>query len=162
MRLNINAGGLDGFFNGVCSFLSGEVSEANSNHLINSLSNIVNKTNNLNGGVGELSIGLGYVQTRKAAEESRKIAIDNVKSKTDGFIQMALRVDAEVAAMVTSSQEAFYQTNPWLRPPTPPSTWDKIWDTVGDTFSKCWNGVVEFCCSNTGKIIFGEIGRAHV
>lgn len=155
MRLNINAGGLAGFFNGVCSFLSEGVNEANSNHLINSFSNIINKTNNLNGGVGALSIGLGYVQKRKEAEVSWKIAMENVKSKTDSFIQIALRVDADVATMVCNSREEFYQTNPWLRPQTPSSNWDnileKIWDTAGDTISKCWDGIIEFYSSNIGN-----------
>lgn len=155
MRLEINAGGLDSFFNGVRSFVSAGINSTNSNHLINSIQNIINKTNNLSGGVGTLSLGLGYVQTRKTAEESRKIAVDNVKSEADSFIQTALRIDKAVATTLNGSREEFYKTNPWLRPPTPPRDWDRFWGGVGDTVSKCWKGIKDFFGSNVVKKILG-------
>jgi len=140
MRLEINAGGLDSFFNGVSSFINADVNTANSNNLINSFQTVVSKTNSLNGGVGVLGTALGYIQTCKASEEARIFAVQSVKEKTDNFIQTAIRIDAEVAEMVSCSQESFYQTNPWLRPPTPPSNFDRFCNGV----TEVWDGVVEF------------------
>ena len=144
MRLEINAGGLDSFFNGVSSFTSSGINTGNNNNLINSFQTVQNKTNNICGGVGTLGVALGYIQIRKSGEEARNIAVENVKSKTDSLIQTALRVDNEVATMVRSSQEEFYKTNPWLRPPSPPSDWDRFWGGVADTAKECWEGVVDF------------------
>ena len=53
-------------------------------------------------------------------------------------------MDAAVAVTVNGSQEAFYKTNPWLRPPTPPSDWDKFGGGVADDAKNCWGGVVDF------------------
>jgi hypothetical protein len=101
MRLEINAGGLDSFYNGVSSFVSSGASAAGSNNLINSLQAVADKTNSISGGVGTLGTALGYIQTRKAAEESRKIAVQAVKNQTGSFIQAAIRADNAVA--VTAS-----------------------------------------------------------
>lgn len=144
MRLEINSGGLDSFFNGVSSFTSSGINTVNNNNLINSFQTVQNKTNNICGGVGTLGVALGYIQIRKSTEEARNIAVENVKSKTDSLIQTSLRVDNEVATMVRSSQEEFYKTNPWLRPPSPPSDWDRFWGGVADTAKECWDGVVDF------------------
>jgi len=167
MRLEINAGGLDSFFNGVSSFINADVNTANSNSLINSFQTVVSKTNSLNGGVGVLGTALGYIQTCKASEEARIFAVQSVKEKTDNFIQTAIRIDAEVAEMVSCSQEAFYKTNPWLRPPSPPPSptlldcikdgADRFFESAADVAKKCWDGVVKFVKSPIGKIIIGVV-----
>lgn len=144
MRLEINSGGLDSFFNGVSSFISSASNAINSDKLIGSIQNVADKTNSISGGVGTLGTALGYIQARKVVEENRKEAVQTVKNKTDNFIQTAIRVDNDVAASVKISQESFYQTNPWLRPPTPSSNWDRFWSGVGGTISVCWNKIVDF------------------
>lgn len=157
MRLIINSGGLDSFFNEVCSFVGLGSNANNGDRLIDSLQFIANKTNNLSGGVGTLGSALGFIQTRKVVEETRKTAIQTVKNKTDNFIQTAIRVDKAVAAAVNKSEEKFYQTNPWLRPPSPKGTWDKFWGGVGDTISKCWDGVVKWYKDNPiiSRVVIG-------
>lgn len=144
MRLEINAGGLDSFFNGISSFINIGINTINSNNLINSYQTVIDKTNNIIGGVRTLDIALQYMQINKEAEERRKIAVQNVKIKTDDFIQTAVQVDIAVARIINSSEEIFYQINPWLRPPVPPSNWEKFWGNVEDTAKKCWDGIVEF------------------
>lgn len=157
LRLEINAGGLDGFFNGVCSFIAAGNNNAASDSLINSFQNVANKTSGLSGGVGTLNIALGYISTRKTAEVSRKIAVQNVKGKTDRFIQTSVSVDKAVAGIVSRSTEEFYRTNPWLRPPAPPSNWDRFCSGVG--------GAISSFCSSVGDVInsigdvVGNIGK---
>jgi hypothetical protein len=116
MRLEINSGGLDSFFNQVGSFIHSKANDFNADVLIGSFQNVINKTNNLNGGVKSLDDALGFLQARKEIEENRKSAIQTVKSKADSFIQIAEAVDKAVAADVSASQEQFYKTNPWARP----------------------------------------------
>ena len=144
MRLEINSGGLDSFFNGVSLFVNAGVSNYNSDRLIASFQNVANETNSLSGGVGTLALALDYIQARKLMEETRKVAVQEVKMETDSFMQTAIRIDNAVAAAVNNSREEFYQTNPWLRPPTPPSDWDRFWGTLGDVATICWDGIVAF------------------
>ncbi len=108
MRLEINAGGLDSFFNGISSFINIGINTINSNNLINSYQTVIDKTNNIIGGVRTLDIALQYMQINKEAEERRKIAVQNVKIKTDDFIQTAVQVDIAVARIINSSEEIFY------------------------------------------------------
>lgn len=144
MHLQINSGGLDSFFNGISSFINIGVNTANSNKLISTYQAVINKTNNINGGVGTLSTALGYIEVSKTVEESRKIAVQEVKSKTDNFIQIVIQVDTTVAQIVSGLEETFYKTNPWLRPPVPPSGLERFWDKASDIVGKCWNAIVDF------------------
>ncbi len=167
MRLEINAGGLDSFFNGVCSLITVGINNATSDSLINSFQNVTNKTCGISGGVGTLSTALGYINTRKTAEETRKIAVQNVRGKTDNFIQTSLRVDKSVAGIVKNSTEAFYRTNPWLRPPAPPSDWDRFCSGVGGAISG-FCGVVGDVINSIGGVVakigkfFLSVGEAYL
>ena len=145
MRLEINSGGLDSFFNGVCSFINAGVNNHNSDKLINCFQNVANKTTGISGGVGTLGSALGFIRARKTAEETRKAAVQEVKRKTDNFIQTAKRVDNAVATAVNRSKETLYRTKPWLKPPAKPfdpfdpSTWNG--ESIGESCSRLWSGV---------------------
>ena len=174
MRLEINSGGLDSFFNGVSSFINTTTNASNSNKLIDSLQKVVNETNNISGGVGTLGTAVGFIQTRKAIEETRKAAMQRVKNQTNSFMQTAIRVDNAVAADVSKTQAEFYKTNPWLKPPSDLEVFIKgvgssintfcgvvgffaeqlgnlvadklkqVWDSATNIAKKCWNGIVDF------------------
>lgn len=142
MRLEINAGGLDRFLNGVSGFANRAGHDSASNKLIRSLDDIVSRTNNLNGGVGALDPALDSMRARRRMEESRITAIETVQHRTNDFIDMVVRADQQVTAMVSNSTEQFYRTNPWLRPtPTPTSILRSLWDN--SRLSRFWNRVTE-------------------
>ena len=144
MRLEINSGGLDSFFNGISTFFNSNKNSSKTDKLIKSIEKVENKTEDLTGGVGSLSSALGYLRTRKSIEENRQVAIDNVKKRTDSLIQTAKSVDKSVAQAVTMTTEKFYQTNPWLRPPEPANALEKLWDGMIEVAEYVWGGLVEF------------------
>jgi hypothetical protein len=147
MRLEINAGGLNSFFDGVNSFINAGSNAANGDRLINSIQKVANKTHDINGGVGVLGTALACMQKRKVVEEARKAAVQAVKVKTGSFVKTSVDVDNAVANIVSGSQEAFYQTNPWLRPPVP------IFGDAAEWFDEALDNLVDFVCEHWEEIV---------
>ena len=144
MRLEISTGGLDGFFNGISNFADEVSNTYNTNRLIDTIQKISNETNDISGDLGALTHAIDYMNNRKRIEESRKIAIDNVKRDTKNFIDTTVRIDKSVAIQVNISTEEFYKTNPWLRPPEEKGIFERIWDNTGGAVIDAWDGVIKF------------------
>ena len=157
MRIEINSGGLDSFFNGVSTFINTLANNSASNSLIKSIQKVADKTNSISGGVGTLSSALDFINTRKAIEEGRKNAVQAVHHKTNDFIQTAKDTDKAVARNMTAATEKFYRTNPWLRPPAPPTNWDRFWGGVKDTYQVCKDALVKWYTDHPiiAKIVIG-------
>jgi len=144
VRIEINAGGLGRFLDGVSLFSNSANSNSASNRLIRTLNGVVTRTGNVTGGVGGLGDARQSIQRRITTEESRQAAIRTVWQRTNTFIDTARDVDNRVAGMVAASMEQFYQTNPWLRPPVPTTRLQRFFGNVRETASIVWNGVVNF------------------
>ena len=165
MRIEISAGGISGGI-AVSQFQSGMKNYIKkTGDVISSFTTVKNKTYNLNGGVGNLQDALDGISARVHTEEARERAAERVQKKANDFLDLAVRVDKEVATLVNKNKEEFYRTNPWLKP-----SWTQdakkffsdawkwlcgvrdtlvkgasaIWEGIKNTVKKAWDNIVTF------------------
>lgn len=172
MRIEISAGGIGGI--SVADFQSDmQTYIVNAESVISSFKVVQNSTCNLNGGVGSLQGALDEIDQRVASEAAVQNRAQHVQSKAADFIQLAERIDKQVAVDVNQNKDELYRVNPWLRPnvsaedtPWYEDAWNwlcdkgeqiadglkKAWDWTKDTAKKAWDGLVEFYIENK-KII---------
>ncbi len=173
MRIEINSGGLGAFaISEYQSNLSSFLSDAE--RVISSFKTVESATYDLNGGVGTLQDTVGELSARIQREEAKLEAAVETRRKSNDFVDLAVRVDAQVAVLVNKNKDEFYRVHPWLRPPTDVSaeapfyarawSWlcgrseavvedlNSAWEWARDTAKKAWNGLVEFYHENK-KII---------
>ncbi len=143
MRIEINAGGLAAgvavaeYQDNIDSFIS------DVDNIISGFKAVTQKVCDLAGGVGSLQSAVDDISQRIWQEESKKEAAVVVQTKSNGFLELAMRVDKQVAAAVNQNREEFYQTNPWLKPP--PSADELPW------YEQAWN----WACSTGEQIATG-------
>ena len=169
MRIEISAGGVCGvsvldFRSEMGSFLSA------ADDVIASFKTIKSSTYSLSGGVGDLQDALDEIDERLRQEEKAKQDAESIGASADGFIQLAVRVDKQVAEAVNKNKEEDYRVMPWLAAAVTPladrawyeEAWnwlcgvgediaegaEKAWDWVSDTAQKAWDGLVEFYNEN--------------
>ena len=172
MRIEISAGGIGGI--SVVDFQSDmQAYISNAESVISSFKAIQSSTCNLNGGVGSLQGALDEIDQRVASEAAVQNQARHIQSKAAGFIQLAERIDKQVAVDVNQNKDELYRVNPWLRPNASvedtrwyEDAWNwlcdkgeqiadglkKAWDWAKDTAKKAWDGLVEFYNENK-KII---------
>ena len=148
MRIEINAGGLNSFFNGATNF-AGDA--ANSAQLIRDMQRVILRTNNLPLGNGTLGQALRFLDLRIQAEERRVASVIRVAQKTAQFRETTIATDNRVATMVNNEWEKFYRANEWLRPTPPPGVLERIRERVQRLFNNyvdshitLWSGVVNW------------------
>ena len=165
MHIEINAGGL-GAGIAVAEYqlnMSGFISDAES--VISSFKAVSSKVHDLNGGVGSLQGAVDNLSSRIQLEEEKKEAAITVQKKSNDFLDLAIRVDKQVASLVNKNKDEFYKTNPWLKPavtvddtPWYEDAWNWLcgkgeqiaegiknaWEWTKDTAKKAWDGLVEF------------------
>lgn len=160
MRIEISAGGLSA---GVAvgeyqAHMAGFVSHVDD--IISGFKAVTGKTEDLPGGVGNLQGAVEEIEQRIRQEEEKKEAAVTVRKKTNDFLELAMRVDKQVAHAVNKNRNEFYKTNPWLKPalyvdgiPWYEHTWDwlcdkgekvaegikKGWDWLKDTAGDAWD-----------------------
>lgn len=163
MRIEISAGGIGGSVLEFHSDMNTFLSDADS--IISGFKAVKSSTCNLSGGVGNLQGALDEIDQRISAEEAAKEHANDVQTKSESFLQLAERIDMQVAGNVNRNKEALYDVNPWLRPSTATEdtpwyeeAWNwicdkgeqivdgvkKAWEWTKDTAKKAWDGLVEF------------------
>lgn len=183
MHIEINAGGLGAgiavseYQLNMCGFIS------DAEDVISSFKAVTSRVCDLSGGIGSLQAPLDELEDRIQYEEQRLEAAREVRQKSNDFLELAMRVDRQVADLVEVNQEEFYRVNPWLRPPEPEEQawYDEAWDWLcgvgetvkdgledfvdwaGETLKNAWDGLVEFYNEHkkiidTVLIIVGAIG----
>lgn len=184
MHIEINAGGL-GAGIAVAEYqlnMSGFISDAES--VISSFKAVSSKVYDLNGGVASLQGAVDDLSSRIQLEEEKKEAAITVQKKSNDFLDLAIRVDKQVASLVNKNKDEFYKTNPWLKPavtvddtPWYEDAWNWLcgkgeqiaegiksaWEWTKDTAKKAWDGLVEFYNEHkkiidTVLIVVGAIG----
>lgn len=144
MRIEISAGGISG---GVAvsqfqSNINGYLRKTDD--IISSFATVRKKTYNLNGGVGNLQSAADHIAARVSLEQDRKSGAETVRAKANDFLNLAARVDKNVASLVNQNKEQFYRTNPWLRP-TPSQEaknfFQNAWDWLCGAGENIKNGV---------------------
>lgn len=164
MRIEINSGGIG---SGLAvmeyqSSFSGVISSVDS--IISSFKVVRTSTINLPGGTGGLYEAVESIDARIAKEEEKKNNAIEVRQKTNSFLDLAIRVDKQVASLVNKNKDEFYRVNPWLKPvAVEEKSWlQKAWDWacgagksvaagfgqavdwIKDTASKAWSNIKEF------------------
>lgn|GEM_PF-2290777 len=162
MRIEINAGGLGG---GV-AIAEYQLNMANfitqSEDVIDAFKAVRTSTYNLSGGVGNLSGAVSDLSTRITEEEQNKNSATEIRRQSNEFLDLAIRVDKQVATLVKQNSEKFYQVHPWLRPPVPEEDkpwYEKAWETLCGTVSDvvenvkaAWEGLKEFVGETWEKV----------
>lgn len=165
MRIEINAGGLGGIaaISDFQSDFSSYIADAES--MISSFKVVRNETYNLNGGVGSLAGALDEINLRIQAEETKKENAIAVQEKANDFLDLAVRVDQQVATLVDVNRDELYQAHPWLKPvvTVEEKAWyEKAWDwlcgtgeAIANTAGKAWDWLCD-----TGGAIADTAGKA--
>jgi hypothetical protein len=149
VRIEINAGGLGNFFDGVSRF-AGATGVSNSQLLISNLQQAKNKTSSLTRGVGSLGPALVSLDNRIRVEEKRVSDALVVTQRAARFEETAITADSRVAAMIKNEWEAFYRANEWLRPKPLPGTAARFANNtrrfmvISEFFNNVWNGIVDW------------------
>ena len=144
MRIEINAGGLGGGL-AVSSFQSNMKRYlSKTDGMISGFQSVQTQTYNLNGGVGSLSDALAHIFDRIGVEEDRKRGAQSVQKQSNDFLDLAVRVDKEVATLVNQNKERFYQVHPNLKPVV------RVWGASG---GKSWGEQALDWLSNVGDAI---------
>lgn len=164
MHIEINAGGLSAGI-AVAEYqlnMSGFISDTED--VIASFKAVTARTYDLSGGVGSLYGAVEELDARIRREEEKLLAAEDVRQKSNDFLELAIRVDQQVAELVEMNQEEFYRVNPWLRPPeAEDSPWyedawnwlcavgeavqegvEELGEWAADTLKNAWDGLVEF------------------
>lgn len=164
MHIEINAGGL-GAGIAVAEYqlnMSGFISDAED--VIASFKAVTARVCDLSGGIGSLQDPLDELEARIALEEQKRQTAEDVRQKSNDFLELAIRVDSQVADLVEVNQEEFYRVNPWLRPATEEDEpwYEEAWqwlcgvgeavregveafaDWAGETLKNAWDGLVAF------------------
>lgn len=145
MRIEISAGGLSGAIS-VAEYesnMSSFIKDADS--IISAFQTVSNSIASLNGGIGDLQDAFDDITERIEIEETNKQNALEVQQKTSDFIELAMRVDREVADLVDQNKEEFYQVNPWLRPAKDDTPWyEKALQFLFDTAKDIVEGIIAF------------------
>lgn len=164
MRIEINSGGMG---SGLAvmeykSSIGGVISSVDS--IISSFKAVRTSTINLPGGTGSLFEAVESIDARIAKEEEKKNNAIEVRQKINSFLDLAIRVDKQVASLVNKNKGEFYRVNPWLKPATvEEKSWlQKAWDWacgagntvaagfgqavdwISDAASKAWSNIKDF------------------
>lgn len=165
MHIEINAGGL-GTGLAVGEFqlnMAGFISDAES--MISCFKTVQNDALSLSGGVGNLQGAVDEISQRIRQEEDKLDSAITVQNKANDFLELAVRVDQQVASQVRKNKNQFYQKYPHLEPvdSTEEENWgekawawicgageylgeklEEGWTWVKDTAKKAWDGLVKF------------------
>lgn len=135
MKIELNAGGIGGgmTINAFQSDFNSFVSK--SENVISSFKAVKKQVYNTSGGVGSLQGSLDQIQSRITREEKKKTEVESVRTIANSFVELAVRVDKQVATLVDQNKEAFYTKYPHLRPPgaqDEKAWYDKAWEWLCD------------------------------
>ena len=115
MKIEIHAGGFGGAtINAFQSDFS--AFRTKSENVISSFKAVKRQAANTSGGVGNLQTGVNQLQARISQEERKLEAVKKAETKAKDFVELANRVDKQVASLVKKNKEEFYQKYPHLKP----------------------------------------------
>ena len=132
MRIELNSGGLDGLVSMAEFALSVDALDRKLDDMISSFQEVKKSIRNLEGGVGSLSGAVSSLDRRIFNEQQKKRNLQNFARRFDSFLNMAVRVDNNVANKVSRNKEEFYRVNEHLRPRI--TIEDFIWDPLKSTY----------------------------
>ena len=132
MRIELNSGGLDGLVSMAEFALSVDALDRKLDDMISSFLEVKKSIRNLEGGVGSLSGAVSSLDRRIFNEQQKKRNLQNFARRFDSFLNMAVRVDNNVANKVSRNKEEFYRVNEHLRPRI--TIEDFIWDPLKSTY----------------------------
>jgi hypothetical protein len=117
MRLVINTGFFNSFFDRADTFFRSTVTTLSTRRVISQLENVRNQTNNLSaGGPNRLGGTLDIIQARINRENARLEAIGVVVSRARDFRRLAIDVDRSVEQDMQQLHGAFFEVHRWARP----------------------------------------------
>lgn len=149
MRIEISAGGICGIaVSDYQSDLQGYLSDADA--VISSFKAVQNSTCNLSGGVDNLWSALDGLDQRVRAEEEAREQAGRIQSGSESFLQLAGRIDGQVASRVEQNRDEGYRVGSWMspRPGAEDTPWyEKAWnllcgmtESIADGVENLWEG----------------------
>ncbi len=154
MRIEINSGGLNSPFSSSMMLANIDTALNRSSSLVKAFERVRAYAYNMNGGVGTLQDAVSNVEQRLASEDTINQNLAQAQSKVASFLELARRIDLQIAGSVNKNKQEFYAVNEWARPPQSSdekSLGEKAWDwlcstgeAIADTAKKAWDGIKSF------------------
>ncbi len=143
MRIELNAGGLDGFSAIVEFALGVDALDEDIDSVISSFQSVKNAVSNLEGGIGNLGGAVESLRKRIYNEESKKHNLIDMGRRFDDFLTLAINMDKDAAELVRKNKEEFYQMNEHLRPVVVEEEKKSLLDKFLDTLVSAGEFIVE-------------------
>lgn len=132
MRIELNAGGLSGGI--AIHTFQNDLSKVTKkiDNVVSAFQTVKNKTNALTGGVGQLGGAISGLESRLKTETQKQEKVQVVQEKVSSFIDLALKIDGDVASKVSQNEKALFQKYPSLKPVLPEEKkwYEEIWKIV--------------------------------
>lgn len=101
--------------------------------MLDSFAKVGSKTRNASGGVGNMQSSLSALENRIRKERTKVEQENSVKSKVNEFVELAGRVDSDVASKLDKNKNEFYKKYPHLKPPKSKdekNALERVWDWI--------------------------------
>lgn len=143
MRIELNAGGLDGFSAIVEFALSVDALDDDIDSVISSFQSVKNAVSNLEGGIGNLSGAVESLRKCIYNEQDKKQNLTDMGRRFDDFLTLAMNVDDDAADLVRKNKEEFYRMNEHLRPVVVEEEEKGLFDMLVDSLASVGEFIVE-------------------
>ena len=105
------------------------------------LFSLKSKTLNIRKSVCDLDDVIGMVQTSTQIQEQKMESLETIRQKTEEFVEEAVRIDEDAAAVINQNKENFYNKYNYLKPDAEKSGWEEFWDDAAKWCKEHWESI---------------------
>ena len=122
------------------------------------LFSLKSKALNIRKSVCDLDDVIGMVQTSTQIQEQKMESLERIRQKTEEFVEEAVRIDEDAAAVINQNKENFYNKYNYLKPDAEKSDWEEFWDDAAEWCKEHWQEIV----TTVGIIVGAALAIAAV
>ena len=122
------------------------------------LFSLKSKALNIRKSVCDLDDVIGMVQASTQIQEQKMESLERIRQKTEEFVEEAVRIDEDAAAVIKQNKENFYNKYNYLKPDAEKSDWEEFWDDAAEWCKEHWQEIV----TTVGIIVGAALAIAAV
>ena len=122
------------------------------------LFSLKSKALNIRKSVCDLDDVIGMVQASTQIQEQKMESLERIRQKTEEFVEEAVRIDEDAAAVINQNKENFYNKYNYLKPDAEKSDWEEFWDDAAEWCKEHWQEIV----TTVGIIVGAALAIAAV